>query len=150
MTQIGELFWFSQITWHDITLIHINTLYKYPLVIKRGNEISPAIYEQLSNGQKKEFSVPMLGDGHQSIDNFFGHFFKDSNYGIDDHTPYNPYMYHVLTIAYISLHIHIYIYTRNSWVLPRRCSVEVSHSQTHADATSQNSFGKNNKGTKEY
>ena len=112
MTQIGELFWFSQITWHDITLIHINTLYKYPLVIKRGNEISPAIYEQLSNGQKKEFSVPMLGDGHQSIDNFFGHFFKDSNYGIDDHTPYNPYMYHVLTIAYISLHIHIYIYAQ--------------------------------------
>ena len=64
--------------------------------------------------------------------------------------PYNPYMYHVLTIAYISLHIYTYIYTRNAWVLPRRCSVEVSHSQTNADATSQNSFGKNNKGTKEY
>ena len=45
---------------------------------------------------------------------------------------------------------YIYIYTRNPWALPRRCSVEVSHSQTNVDATSQNSYGKNNKGTREY
>ena len=50
----------------------------------------------------------------------------------------------------LNINISIYIYTRNAWVLPRRCSVEVSHSQTHADATSQNSYGKNNKGTREY
>ena len=35
------------------------------------------------------------------------------------------------------IYIYIYIYTRNAWALPRRCSVEVSHSQTNVDATSQ-------------
>jgi len=48
------------------------------------------------------------------------------------------------------VYIHIYIHTQNPWALPRRCSVEVSHSQTNVDATSQNSYGKNNKGTREY
>ena len=48
------------------------------------------------------------------------------------------------------IYIYIYIYTRNAWALPRRCSVEVSHSQTNADATSQNSYVKNNNGTREY
>ena len=38
--------------------------------------------------------------------------------------------------------VYIYIYTRNAWALPRRCSVEVSHSQTNVDAISQNSYGK--------
>ena len=42
------------------------------------------------------------------------------------------------------------MYTRNAWVLPRRCSVEVCNSQTNADATSQNSYEKNNKGTRKY
>ena len=50
----------------------------------------------------------------------------------------------------IFIYIYIYIYTRNAWALPRRCSVEVSHSQTNVDATSQNSYGKNNKRTREY
>ena len=47
------------------------------------------------------------------------------------------------------MYVYIYIYTRNAWALPRRCSVEVSHSQTNVDAPSQNSYGKNNKGTRE-
>ena len=47
-------------------------------------------------------------------------------------------------IVNLSIYLYIYIYT------PRRCSVEVSHSQTNIDATSQNSYGKNNKGTREY
>ena len=46
--------------------------------------------------------------------------------------------------------IYIYIYTRNAWAQPRRCSVEVTHSQTNVDATSQNSCRKNNKGTRKY
>ena len=41
--------------------------------------------------------------------------------------------------------MYTHIYPRNAWALPRRCSVEVSHSQTNVDATSQNSCGKNNK-----
>ena len=53
-------------------------------------------------------------------------------------------------IGFYHLNTYIYIYTRNAWVLPRRCSVEVSHSQTNVDATSQNSYGKNNKGSREY
>ena len=53
-------------------------------------------------------------------------------------------------IAYIYI-VYIYIaYTRSTWALRRRCSVEVSHSQRNVDATSQNSYGKNNKGTREY
>ena len=44
----------------------------------------------------------------------------------------------------------IYIYTRNAWVLPRRCSVEVSHSQTNDVANYRNSYGENNKGTRDY
>ena len=46
--------------------------------------------------------------------------------------------------------IYIYIYTRNAWVLPRRCSVEVSHSQTNDVANYRNSYGENNKGTRDY
>ena len=45
----------------------------------------------------------------------------------------------------ILIYIYIYILVRAT-----PCSVEVSHSQTNADATSQNSYGKNNKGTREY
>ena len=44
----------------------------------------------------------------------------------------------------------LYIYTRNAWVLPRRCSVEVSHSQTNDVANYRNSYGENNKGTRDY
>ena len=40
----------------------------------------------------------------------------------------------------INIYIYTYIYT----------SVEVSHAQTNVDAISQNSYGKNNKGTREY
>ena len=61
------------------------------------------------------------------------------------------YVY-VCTISiyiYIS-HITYYIYTRNAWVLPRRCSVEVSHSQTNDVANYRNSYGENNKGTRDY
>ena len=47
-------------------------------------------------------------------------------------------------------YIRVHIFTRNAWALPRHCSVEVSHSQSNVDATSQNSYGKNNKGTREY
>ena len=46
--------------------------------------------------------------------------------------------------------VYIYIYTRNAWVLPRRCSVEVSHSQTNDVANYRNSYGENNKGTRDY
>ena len=46
--------------------------------------------------------------------------------------------------------LYIYIYTRNAWVLPRRCSVEVSHSQTNDVANYRNSYGENNKGTRDY
>ena len=45
--------------------------------------------------------------------------------------------------------LHMYIYVQRLG-FARRCSVEVSHSQTNVDATSQNSYGKNNKGTREY
>ena len=37
--------------------------------------------------------------------------------------------------------IDIYIYTRKAWVLPRRCSVEVPHSQTNDVANYRNSYG---------
>ena len=51
----------------------------------------------------------------------------------------------------IFTHIYIYyIYTRNAWVLPSRCSVEVSHSQTNDVANYRNSYGENNKGTRDY
>ena len=52
--------------------------------------------------------------------------------------------------SYIHIHKDIYIYTRNAWVLPRRCSVEVSHSQTNDVANYRNSYGENNKGTRDY
>ena len=48
------------------------------------------------------------------------------------------------------VYIYIYIYTRNAWVLPRRCSVDVSHSQTNDVANYRNSYGENNKGTRDY
>ena len=47
----------------------------------------------------------------------------------------------MIDIVYLYMYI-IYIYTRNTWAF--------SHSQTNVDATSQNSYGKNNKGTREY
>jgi len=57
----------------------------------------------------------------------------------------------MINIIYIIYNImYIYIYTRNAWALPKHCSVEVSHSETHVDAISQNFHGKNNKGTREY
>ena len=57
-----------------------------------------------------------------------------------------------LNITYICIYIytHTRIYTRNAWVLPRRCSVEVSHSQTNDVANYRNSYGENNKGTRDY
>ena len=51
---------------------------------------------------------------------------------------------------YVCVCIYVCIYTRNAWALPRRCSIEVSHSQRNLDATSQNSFGENNEGIREY
>jgi len=42
----------------------------------------------------------------------------------------------------------IYIYTRNAWALPRRCSVEGPHSQSNVAAT-LHSIGKINKGIRE-
>ena len=51
---------------------------------------------------------------------------------------------------YIYICICICIYTRNAWVLPRRCSIEVSHSQTNDVANYRNSYGENNKGTRDY
>ena len=59
------------------------------------------------------------------------------------------YIY-IYTYIYIHIYIHIYIYTRNAWVLPRRCSVAVSHSQTNDVANYCNSYGENNKGTRDY
>ena len=57
--------------------------------------------------------------------------------------------------THIYRHFYIYIYLLidincHTDLAPRRCSVEVPHSQTNVDATSQNSYGKNNKGTREY
>ena len=51
---------------------------------------------------------------------------------------------------YMYIYIYIYIYIRATPGFCPRCSVEVSDSQTNADATSQNSYGKHNKGTREY
>ena len=51
-----------------------------------------------------------------------------------------PYIY---IYIYIYIYVCVYVmlcdvmYTRNAWALPRRCSVEVSHSQRNVDATSQ-------------
>ena len=45
----------------------------------------------------------------------------------------------------------IYIYIRATpGQNPRRCSVEVSHSQTNDVANYRNSYGENNKGTRDY
>ena len=67
-------------------------------------------------------------------------------------TYHKPVIYGIYPLihTHIYIYIYIYIYTRNAWALPRLCSVEVSHSQTNVDATSQNSYGNNNKGTREY
>ena len=68
----------------------------------------------------------------------------------------NEWIYMELHMLYMCTYIYIYIRatpgqnTRNAWALPRRCSVEVSHSQTNVDTISQNSYGKNNKVTREY
>ena len=67
----------------------------------------------------------------------------------------NIYIYkYEYTYIYIYTSIYhntyIYIYTRNAWVLPRRCSIEVSHSQTNDVANYRNSYGKNNTGTRDY
>ena len=42
------------------------------------------------------------------------------------------------------------IYTRNAWVLPRRCSLYIYNSQTNDIANYSNSYGKSNKGTRDY
>ena len=46
--------------------------------------------------------------------------------------------------------LYIYYYTRNAWVLPRRCSVYIYNSQTNDIANYSNSYGKNNKGIRDY
>ena len=51
---------------------------------------------------------------------------------------------------YIFTVIYIYIYTRNAWVLPRRCSVYMSHSRTNDVANYRNSYGNKNTGTRDY
>ena len=43
----------------------------------------------------------------------------------------------------------LYIYIRNAWALPQRCSVEGSHSQSNVVAT-LHSLGKINKGIRQY
>ena len=63
---------------------------------------------------------------------------------------YIGYIYIYIYIGYIYIYIYIYIYTRNAWVLPRRCSVYMSHSRTHDVANYHNSYGKNNTGTRDY
>ena len=64
---------------------------------------------------------------------------------------YIPIKYIYGVVIYLSVYlVCIYIYTRNAWVLPRRCSVEVSHSQTNDVANYRNSYGENNKGTRDY
>ena len=47
------------------------------------------------------------------------------------------------------MYIYMYIYTRNAWALPRRCSVEGARSQSNVVAT-QHSTGKRTKGIREY
>ena len=66
------------------------------------------------------------------------------------HIDYCIYIYCIyIYIVYIYI-VYIYIaYTRNTWALPRRCTVQVSHSQRNVDATSK-FLRKNNKGTREY
>ena len=65
---------------------------------------------------------------------------------------------HVYTYIYIYIHTHIHagmyiyiytVYTRNAWALPRRCSVEVPHSQSNVVAT-LHSVGRINKDIREY
>ena len=61
----------------------------------------------------------------------------------------------IFIIMYIYIYIYIYIYTRNAWVrnawvLPRRCSVYMSHSRTNDVANYRSSYGKNNTGTRDY
>jgi len=45
----------------------------------------------------------------------------------------------------MNIYIYIYIYAQRLG-----CSVEVSHSQTNDVANYRNSYGKNNKGTRDY
>ena len=47
-------------------------------------------------------------------------------------------------------YVLICIDTRNAWVLPRRCSVYIYNSQTNDIANYSNSYGKNNKGIRDY
>ena len=76
---------------------------------------------------------------------FTFHFFRWT------HTHNHIYIYiYTYTYMYIHIYIYIYIYTRNAWVLPRRCSVEISHSQTNDVANYRNSYGENNKCTRDY
>ena len=56
---------------------------------------------------------------------------------------------HLHSLGITHSHILIYIYTRNAWALPQRCSVEGSHSQSNVVATLHSS-GKINKGFREY
>ena len=59
-------------------------------------------------------------------------------------------IYNYIISIYIYIYKYIYIYARNAWVLPRRCSIEVSHSQINDVANYRNSYGENNKGTRDY
>ena len=65
----------------------------------------------------------------------------------------NVCMY-VYVCMYMYMYMYIYMYvcicTRNAWVLPRRCSVYMSHSRTNDVANYRNSYGKNNTGTRDY
>ena len=62
----------------------------------------------------------------------------------------NIYIYIQIYIYIYIIHIYIYIYRATPGLCPGVAALEVSHSQTNADAISQNSNGKNNKGTREY
>ena len=60
------------------------------------------------------------------------------------------YTYIYIYVYTAAVYVYIYIYTRNAWVLPRRCSVYMSHSRTNDVANYRNSYGKNNTGTRDY
>ena len=65
-------------------------------------------------------------------------------------------MEHIYTISgvfqvyiYMCVCVKLYV-SRNAWVLPRRCSVYIYNSQTNDIANYSNSYGKNNKGIRDY
>ena len=57
---------------------------------------------------------------------------------------------YIHTFNHIYIHTFNHIYIRNAWVLPRRCSVYMSHSRTNDVANYCNSYGKTNTGTRDY